>query len=58
VSLDSSTGLTHDSPPPEAEPSEVCPQGPPRFQADGERETGRKEERETGRGREGERERD
>ncbi|KAG7250045.1 hypothetical protein CRUP_000623 [Coryphaenoides rupestris] len=28
-------GLTHDSPPPEAEHSEVRPEGPPRFQADG-----------------------
>ncbi|KAJ3588708.1 hypothetical protein NHX12_009562 [Muraenolepis orangiensis] len=28
-------GLTHNTPPPEAELSEVCPQGPPRFQAEG-----------------------
>ena len=37
--LNSSPGLTHETPPPEAELSEFPPEGPPRFQAEGERET-------------------
>ena len=39
VSLNSCTGLTHKTPPPEVELSDVPPQGPPCFQAEGERET-------------------
>ena len=38
MSLTSSTGLTHNNPPPEAELSEVPPDGPPRFKAEGERD--------------------